>query len=284
LAAFAGWLNAPLFHIETMHHWLEPVFAKASQSVELIEGAEHLEYVFLGAAIAAFAGGSGVAYWIYVLQKGKPAQSFVEAMPGLHALIFDKWRVDELYEEYVIGAVDSLAEFFAWADKWIVDFLLARVSAFLVGASGTALRFMQTGRVQTYAAVMVLGLGGVGWYFVMPRVDAKVEANDESGVYSLTASQGLGYSYRWDLNNDGKWDDKEKFGTKTQQSLNLAVKENRTVRLEVKNAFGRTAVRSFNFARPVPDRSGATSRLDGDPAPGRRTGDVRQLPKPQEMK
>src|SRR6187399_2529260 len=191
LAAFAGWLNAPLFHIETMHHWLEPVFAKASASVELIEGAEHLEYAFLGAAIAAFAGGSGIAYWIYVLQKGKPAQSFVEALPGFHALVYDKWRVDELYEEYVIGAVDSLAEFFAWADKWIVDFLLARVSAFLVGASGSALRFIQTGRVQTYAAVMVLGLGGVGWYFVTPRVEAKVDANDESGVYSVTASQGL---------------------------------------------------------------------------------------------
>jgi len=284
LAAFAGWLNAPLFHIELMHQWLEPVFAKASGAVELIEGAEHLEFAFLGAAIAAFAIGSGAAYWIYALQKGKPAQSFVEAMPGFHALVFDKWRVDELYDEYVIGAVDSLAEFFAWADKWIVDFLLARVSAFLVSISGTALRFIQTGRVQTYAAIMVLGLGGVGWFFVTPRAEAKLDSNDESGIYSLTAAPGLGYSYRWDLNNDGKWDDKEKFGSRTQQSLNLAVKENRTVRLEVKNAFGRTAVRSFNFARPAPDRSGATSRLDGDAAPVRRALEQRQLPKPQEMK
>jgi NADH-quinone oxidoreductase subunit L len=285
LAAFAGWLNAPLFHIETMHHWLEPVFAKASGSVELIEGAEHLEYAFLGAAIAAFAGGSGIAYWIYALQKGKPAQSFAEAMPGFHALVVDKWRIDEIYEEYVIGAVDSLAEFFAWADKWIVDFLLARVTAFLVSTTGTALRFAQTGRVQTYAAVMVLGLGGVGWFFVTPRAEAKVDANDESGVYSLTAAEGLGYSYRWDLNNDGKWDgDKGDFGEKTQQSLNLAVKENRTVRLEVKNAFGRTALRSFNFERPAPDRSGFTSQADGNAAPVRRVGDVRVIPTPQEKK
>jgi len=131
---------------------------------------------------------------------------------------------------------------------------------------------------------MVLGLGGVGWFFVTPRAEAKVSANDESGVYSLTAAQGLGYSYRWDLNNDGKWDDKEQFGSKTQQSLNLAVKENRTVRLEVKNAFGRTAVRSFDFARPAPDRSGATSRLDGDTAPVRRASDLRPLPKAQEKK
>jgi NADH-quinone oxidoreductase subunit L len=284
LAAFAGFLNAAPLHVMPFEHWLEPVFEKASQGVELIEGAEHFELPFLGLAFLSFVGGTGAAYFIYVMQKGKPAQTFVEAMPGLHALVYDKWRVDEFYDEYVIGAVDSLAEFFAWADKWIVDFLLTRVSSFLIGASGTALRYIQTGRVQTYAAIMVLGLGGVGWFFVTPRAEAKLEANDESGVYSVTAAQGLGYSYRWDLNNDGKWDDKEKFGNRTQQSLNLAVKENRTVRLEVKNAFGRTAVRSFNFARPAPDRSGATSRLDADPAPVRRALELRQLPKPQEMK
>ncbi|MEI9936798.1 MAG: NADH-quinone oxidoreductase subunit L [Pseudomonadota bacterium] len=285
LAAFAGFLNAAPLHITPFDSWLEPVFEKANQSVQLIEGAEHFEFPFLGLAFLSFAGGTGAAYFIYVLHQGKPAQTFVEAMPRFHALVFDKWRVDEFYEEYVIGAVDSLAEFFAWADKWIVDFLLARVTTFLVSTTGSALRFIQTGRVQTYAAVMVLGLGGVGWFFVTPRAEAQLDSNDESGVYSLTAAQGLGYSYRWDLNNDGKWDgDKERFGNRTQQSLNLAVKENRTVRLEVKNAFGRTAVRSFNVARPAPDRSGATSRLDGDAATVRRALDLRQLPKPQEMK
>ena len=290
LAAFAGWLNAPLFHIEVMHHWLEPVFEKASGAVQLIEGAENLEYPFLGAAVAVFLGGTGLAYWIYVVQQGKPAQSFVQSMPGFHALVFDKWRIDEIYEEYVIGAVDSLAEFFAWADKWIVDFLLARVSSALVSGSGTALRFIQTGRVQTYAAVMVLGLGGVGWFFVTPRVEAELASNDDSGVYNVTAAEGLGYSYRWDLNNDGKWDN-EKFGARTQASLNLAAKENRTVRLEVKNAFGRTAVRSFSFARPAPDLSGATGRPDdanGNSPPAavkvRQLPQIKQLIKPEEAK
>ncbi|HWZ90382.1 MAG TPA: hypothetical protein VNW92_16075, partial [Polyangiaceae bacterium] len=63
-----------------------------------------------------------------------------------------------------------------------------------------------------------------------------------------------------------------------------AVKENRIVKLEVKNAFGRTATRSFSFVRPQPDLSGATSRLEPQPAADavlhRATGLVRQLPKP----
>jgi NADH-quinone oxidoreductase subunit L len=282
LAAFSGFLNAAPLHITPFDTWLEPVFAKASSSITLIANAEEKVPLFLGFAFLAFAGGSGIAYFIYVVQKGKPAQAFVETFPAFHALVFDKWRIDEIYDEYAIGAVDSLAEFFTWADKWIVDFLLARVSAFLVSATGTALRFIQTGRVQTYAAVMVLGLGGVGWFFVTPRVEAETLTDDSSGAYSLSASEGLGYSYRWDLNNDGKWDT-DKFGSQTHASLKLAVKENRTVRLEVKNAFGRTATRSFSFARPQPDLSGNGPRANAaEPAPQRKLGaaDVRRMIRP----
>ncbi len=280
LAAFSGFFNANAgpIHITPLDSWLEPVFAKASGAVSLVAESESKEPLFLGLAFAAFAVGSGVAYWVYAIQKGKPAQSLVNAAPGFHSLVFDKWRVDEFYDEYVIGAVDSLAEFFTWADKWIVDFILTRVSSFLIAASGTALRFMQTGRVQTYAAVMVLGLGGVGYFFVTPRVEAETKSNDASGAYSLSAAQGLGYSYRWDLNNDGKWDT-EKFSSQTRASLKLAVKENRTVRLEVKNAFGRTATRSFDFARPQPDLSGALSRGSPDQVPLRRMPNLRQLVK-----
>jgi NADH-quinone oxidoreductase subunit L len=282
LAAFSGFFNANAgpIHITPLDSWLEPVFAHASAAVDVIADAESKEPIFLGLAFLAFAGGSGIAYWIYVMQKGEPAKRFVEAAPGFYALVFDKWRVDEFYDEYVIGAVDSLAEFFTWADKWIVDFLLVRVTAFVTSASGTALRFIQTGRVQTYAAVMVLGLGGVGWFFVTPRVEAETHNNDDSGAYSLTAAQGLGYSYRWDLNNDGKWDT-DKFGAQTEASLKLAVKENRTVRLEVKNAFGRTATRSFSFARPQPDLSGVGMRVPSDQAPlHKMPANLRQMLKP----
>ena len=270
---------APL-HVTPFDAWLEPVFAKAASAVTLIADADSKVPLFLAFAFLAFALGSGIAYFVYAVQKGKPARRFVEAFPAFHALVFDKWRVDEFYDEYVIGAVDSLAEFFTWADKWIVDFLLARLSTFLVSASGTALRFIQTGRVQTYAAVMVLGLGGVSWFFATPRVDAETVTDDSSGAYSLSAAQGLGYSYRWDLNNDGKWDT-DNFGSQAHASLKLAVKENRTVRLEVKNAFGRTATRSFSFARPEPDLSGSDARSGTEQPPLRKLPpNIRQILRP----
>src|SRR6478609_1114573 len=273
-AAFLGFLNAgalELFHIELMplDHFLEPVFEKAASSVRIIEGGEHMLGVFLALALAAVAVGAGGAYYVYVPLKGEPARAFTERFPGLHQLVYDKWRIDELYEETVIGAVDSLAEFGAWADNWIVDGILAKLSAFLVRSLGSLLRQLQTGRIQAYAAVMVVGLGSVGWFLIAPHANAKVIANHAVGAYSVTATPGLGYSYRWDEDGDGK-PDSEAFGNKNSVAINLDVAKQRTVQLEVKNAFGQIAKRSFELSRPRTDKSGLT--IDAalpDPQPAR---------------
>ena len=118
--------------------------------------------------------GAGGAYYIYVSTKGEVARAFTEKFPGFHQLVYDKWRIDELYEETVIGAVDSLAEFGAWADKWIVDGIIAKLSSFLVRGTGSLLRQLQTGRIQAYAAVMVVGLASVGWFLVAPHANAQI--------------------------------------------------------------------------------------------------------------
>jgi NADH-quinone oxidoreductase subunit L len=274
LALVGGFLNPgalELFgsHFLPLHHWLEPVFAKAETSVRVIEGAEHLLGTFLGLALVAVAVGAGGAYYVYVQAAGEPARAFTEKFPAFHRLVYDKWRVDELYEETVIGAVDSLAEFGAWADKWIVDGILAKLSAFIVRSSGSLLRQVQTGRIQAYAAVMVVGLGMVGWFLVAPHASAKVQANHADGAYSVAAAPGLGYSYRWDGQGD--------FTDKSSLSFQLERDKTRTVTLEVKNAFGQVAERQFELARPKEDKSGLTTidvsrgangQLRGNPRPG----------------
>jgi NADH-quinone oxidoreductase subunit L len=280
LALLGGLLNPHALaifgaHVAPLDHFLAPVFERASDSVKLVEGAEHMLGTFLGLALVAVAVGAGGAYWVYAQMKGQPAQSFVEKFPGFHRLVYDKWRIDELYEETVIGAVDSLAEFGAWADKWIVDGILAKLSAFLVRASGSVLRQAQTGRIQAYAGVMVVGLALVGWFLVAPHASAKVLANHVAGAYSVTATPGLGYSYRWDEDGDGKWDS-EAFGEKAAVSFDLDIDKSRTVALQVKNAFGQTAVRTFELKRPKPDKSGLNTTIDVTRAPD---GALRGVPR-----
>jgi NADH-quinone oxidoreductase subunit L len=200
----------------------------------------------------------GGAYWVFVMQKGEPARAFVEKFPGFHALVKDKWRIDELYEETFIGAVDALAEVSVWFDKWIVDGLIARFSAFIVSILGTVLRYAQTGRVQAYAFVMVLGLGWVGWFFFAPHADARITNDHATGAYSVAATPGPGYSYRWDADGNGDWDSKG-YGDKRELKFDLDVNKTRKVRFEVRNAFGRTATSELSFTRPPQDLSGASA-------------------------
>ena len=279
LSAFGGFLNAHLFHIVPLDHFLEPVFEGASGAVKHIEGHESFVFPFLGLAVLAFAGGVGLAYWMYMVQKGAPARELAGKVPGLYRLVFDKWRVDEFYQETILGAVDSLADACVWFDKWVVDGILARSSAFLVAISGTILRQFQTGRLQAYAAVMAIGLAVVGWFVLLPHASAKAFADDFTGRYSITASPGFGYSYRWDADGDDKWDS-ESFGAQRDVQFNLGVEEARTVRLEVKNAFGHTAEREFSFVRPKPDLSrGPATRIDvSRDAEGRLRGSVQERP------
>jgi NADH-quinone oxidoreductase subunit L len=278
LAISAGALNAhALFHFHPLDDWLMPVFKSAEAGVRELPNAKELELPLLVPGLLAFALGVGAAYWVYLMQGGAPARALVERMPGLHRLVYEKWRIDELYEETVIGAVDSLAEFSLWFDRWVVDGVVARFTSFTVAATGTVLRVVQTGRVQAYAAVMVLGVGGVGWFLVAPHASVKVEGNAASGQYTLKATPGLGYAYRWDVNGDGKWDSAE-FGTQTEATLELKTGERRVVKLEVRNAFGRTDTEDYPVERPKPDASrgqpgtairverGADGRLRGNPA------------------
>jgi NADH-quinone oxidoreductase subunit L len=267
LALVGGFLNPHQLsvlgvHFAPLDHWLEPVFAGVNslRGTELIVSTDH-EHALVGATIAisvvAGLAGLGGAYWVYVMSKGAPAEQFVKAFPGLHKWALNKWYVDELYEETVLGAVDSLADMAVWFDRWVVDGIVAGVTSTVVAAAGGALRLFQTGRVQVYASAMVLGLAALSWFYVVPRASAKTLLDHGKGQYRISAAPGLGYSYRWDADGDGRWDD-EAYGDQRDVQFNLEPKNQKTVKLEVKNAFGFTAERTFAVERPAEDRSRPT--------------------------
>ena len=264
LAAFGGFLNAgALYHVThvewlvSLEHLLEPVFEGPTRVVSMYEGGEDFFFIGLGLAVSAFVVGVYVAYNFYVQREGKPAAELQARFPAVHSFLSDKWRIDEFYEETILGAVDSLADICVWADRWIVDGILARFSAFLVSVAGSILRYVQTGRLQTYSAMTVLGLVLVGCYVVAPQDNVRTEFDHAGGNYSIEAAPGFGYSYRWDADGDeeGEWDSEE-FGSTNKVSFSLAPEKTRVVRLEVKNAFGQVNQEKFEVTRPLPDLSG----------------------------
>jgi NADH-quinone oxidoreductase subunit L len=270
LSLVAGFLNAHLIEIHWFDEWLEPVFKTARAAVDRKQ--ELPEMPFLAAAVTAFGVGAGGAYWVYQVKKGEPARAFAEGSPGLYNLVRDKWRIDEFYEETFIGGVDLLAVMAVWVDKWIVDGIVARLTAFVTSLAGTVLRYTQTGRVQAYAFTMVLGMGGVGWFFFLPHAAYRPTRDDLAGKYTITALPGASYQYRWDEQADGKWDGP--YGANREVSFELKPDETRKLRLEVRNAFGLSMTRDIVVHRPLPDLSGADPQAmkvleptGGKPAP-----------------
>jgi NADH-quinone oxidoreductase subunit L len=249
---FAGILN-PGFHLlhdKPLDHWLEPVFRAATEgAVVPVKNADALEWRLAVGGFAAFAIGTGVAWWMYISQKGEPARRLAAMAPAVHDFLMKKWMVDELYDATVIAGVDSLAETSAVVDKTIVDGILARLTSVLVAVAGTILRAVQNGVVHVYAALMVVGLAVFTWFFAMPHAQATV-ADAGNDDYVITAAPGVGYGYRWDSDGDGKAD-KSDFGEDGTLKLHVAPGKTMTVNLEVKNAFGLTNSTSIKVARPA---------------------------------
>jgi NADH-quinone oxidoreductase subunit L len=253
-SVFAGIIfNAgpiPREELHSMDKWLEPVFAGAVTSVQVVRSTSEV-VVGLG-GLGAFAVGTALAYWMYIAEKGAPAKRLAEQYPRLYRLVYEKWHVDELYEMSVVGAVDALADTSAtFIDQWLVDGIIAKLTSMLVRVFGTILRAFQNGIVQVYATMMVIGLFFFGWFFVAPHAATSVDTtNETSGDYVVAAGPGMGYRFRWDANNDDKPDTKD-FTPQATVKIHLDEGKSQTVRLEVQNAFNLHSSTTVEVARPA---------------------------------
>jgi NADH-quinone oxidoreductase subunit L len=246
--------NAGPIHQEALHSmdkWLDPVFADSvSGGVKVVRDTNEL-LVGLG-GLGAFVVGTALAYWMYISEKGEPAKRLAAEYPRLYRLVYEKWRIDELYDLTVVAAVDALADTSAtFIDQWIVDGVIAKLTALVVSVSGTILRAFQTGVVQVYATMMVIGLACFGWFFVAPHAALSVDASKEdTGDYVVSAGPGIGYQYRWDANGDGK-PDLDKFTPQPSVKIHLDEGKSQTVHLDIVNAFDLHAGATVSVSRPA---------------------------------
>jgi len=115
--------------------------------------------------ILAFIIGFALAFKLYAKASIDPLPAKLGA---LSTAMKNRFYFDELYEATFIRAHDFIATVADWIDRWLVE-------GFCIGAirggtdlSGRALRLMQTGNLQTYAFLFVLGVA-VLLYFVLGK-------------------------------------------------------------------------------------------------------------------
>ncbi|HTA95134.1 MAG TPA: NADH-quinone oxidoreductase subunit L, partial [Verrucomicrobiae bacterium] len=125
----------------------------------------------LHAPVAMFIG-IGVAlagiFLAFSLYKNAASDPLPAKLGALATWMKNKFYFDELYEATFVRAHDFIATVADWIDRWLVE-------GFCIGAirggtdlSGRALRLMQTGNLQTYAFLFVLGVA-VLLYFVLGK-------------------------------------------------------------------------------------------------------------------
>jgi NADH-quinone oxidoreductase subunit L len=151
--------------------------------------------------------GIGLAYSFYFNDsRSDVPDKLMHRFSGLHALLMDKWRVDELYDATILAGSRGLAVLCAGFDKHIVDGILTRLSSQTVALLSFVFTRFQNGLVHAYGAVMAVGLFFVTFHFVVPHADPAVVGNPTGLNVELAANQGMGYEYRWDFDADGQFD------------------------------------------------------------------------------
>lgn len=206
--------------------------------------------------ILAFAAGSGVAYWMYVTQKGEPARRLAASAGPLYQLVHDKWRIDELYGVVFVRPLKALSDVAANVfDVWIIDGIV-RLLGLIPRGFGALLRKVQTGVVHTYGAVLALGmLALLAWAVARPSATISYRLDGER--VTLQAHGGPGYAYQWDLDGNGQFEGEP--SAQTTQSTTCRPVESADGRrvcrigLRVRNAFGFTSQTVRTIEIPTPE-------------------------------
>jgi NADH:ubiquinone oxidoreductase subunit 5 (subunit L)/multisubunit Na+/H+ antiporter MnhA subunit len=117
--------------------------------------------VAAGCGFGAFVVGLFLAWKLYWNAK---EDVFTAKFSGLSKLMSNRFYFDEIYEATVIRIHDTIAAISDWIDRWIVEGLCLGLVRSGTDLTGRALRLAQTGNLQTYAFLFVLGVAVVLWF------------------------------------------------------------------------------------------------------------------------
>jgi NADH-quinone oxidoreductase subunit L len=171
LAAFGGFLNVetevPVVRSlnvfgtgEALHHWLEPVIAGATtvaqQNVGELGEFHHAAWPIILAIVIGL-GGLATAWLLLSRRVLGTADREPAYDNGIEKTLYNKWYVDEAYDAAVVRPVGGLSRLFARFDMGVLDWVVDLCGR-LAQLFGVAFGRLQTGQLNTYAFVLVVGV------------------------------------------------------------------------------------------------------------------------------
>jgi NADH-quinone oxidoreductase subunit L len=165
LATIGGFIQVPKVN-EALHHFLEPSFHDSRFYAELEpSGTLVVVGMLVGAALGLL--GIFIAYRLWVVEPDRPA-AIRERFAFAHRFFANKWYFDEAIAFLFVRPA-------AWTGRFATSVIERRVvnGVFVGGTSGAirsasaAVRGVQTGYLRYYAALLLVGLTGLGAYFLI---------------------------------------------------------------------------------------------------------------------
>jgi len=162
LAALGGFFGVPhllgdfLGHVpHYLSHWLEGVIPAKHLPLVGVKIALHEGVVMAGSsvvAILAFSTG------ITLFKKYMFVTDIISAFKPVEKILSNKYYVDELYDLIIIKPIKKISEVSAMIiDKFVIDGAVNGIGS-QVKKIGNGLRVLQTGDLQSYAMMMLMGL------------------------------------------------------------------------------------------------------------------------------
>jgi NADH-quinone oxidoreductase subunit L len=164
LATVGGLIQIPKVH-NTISSFLDPSFAGSRFTHIEPSGAG----AWLGLIVGALFGllGIAIAYRLWV-GPGQIPVRLRERAPALHRFLVNKWYFDEAIDLLFIRPAAAFGRFAqSTFERLFVDGTLIGGTTGIVRVSSAAVRSLQAGFVRYYAALLLLGLTGVGLYFLI---------------------------------------------------------------------------------------------------------------------
>jgi NADH-quinone oxidoreductase subunit L len=165
LAIVGGFIQIPTV-THGLRSFLEPAF-RDSRPFATLEPSNALTWIGLAIGAALSVLGILIAHALYVRNPAQPA-AIRTRFAGAHRLFVNKWYFDELIELLIVRPG-------AWSGRFardtfervVVQGTLVGGASRLVGAAGSAVRAGQSGYLRYYAALLLVGLTGLGAYFLI---------------------------------------------------------------------------------------------------------------------
>ncbi len=162
-ALFAGYIQIPGVD-EVVTHFLEPTFENSPLAAIHPSTTAAYEGMAVGTVLSIL--GIGLAYYLYIVAPG--ATDRIRArFRHLYSLFVNKWFFDEAQDALVVRPVQAVGRFANdFFERVAVQGIVA-VARDGVLKAGDGVRSLQSGFVRSYALLVVLGIVGIGLYFLI---------------------------------------------------------------------------------------------------------------------